>query len=134
MHGRCRDKSNQIRWVLTDSGSLVTCKEKQSVFGNRSAHSPAELVTFYRVPLESEGIPRIEHSIPHKFKQIAMNLIRARFCDKADRTGRFATACRSRGAVVVVYLLQGIGIWCLRIAAALGVSVRGPIQSENHSA
>src|SRR5262245_21240119 len=45
-HCRRDDERLAIRRILAKSGALITAKEKQFVFENRSAESSAELVAF----------------------------------------------------------------------------------------
>ncbi len=116
-----------------DSRSLIPRKEKQFVFEDRPANCPAELVTLDGISSHREGIPRVENSIPDKFKHIAMKIIRTGFCNEADRTRGFADGCGRCSAGLDFELLQRIRERRGHIPIPLGVHVKRSVQRETHS-
>ena len=108
---------------------MVTAEEKQLILHYRAAQRSAELVAFDAVALGCERISGIEGAVPHKLKQVAMNIIRARFRDQADRTGRFHTGLDARRAGLHLELLQRIGKRHGHVSVVVRIVVISTIQS-----
>ena len=68
--------------VIADDGVLESTEEKQLLFANRTSDHSAELIPLERVSNWGVITPCIKIAIPHKFKRVAMELIRARLCNR----------------------------------------------------
>ena len=91
---RCRrNERNSVGWILANRRALVSAEEKQFVLHDRPADRSTELVALDRVALRCKGVPRIEHSIAHELKQIAVKLVRSGLCYQADRPEDFTPFC-----------------------------------------
>src|SRR5437588_168367 len=66
---------------------LEPTEEEQFVFDDRPANDSAELVALQAVPLRRKWITGVEDSVPDKFKQAAMKLVRARLRHDVHRAG-----------------------------------------------
>src|SRR5207244_10041545 len=70
--------SNIIR-IRADLGALKSTKEKEPVLEDWSACGAAVLIALQCAALSRKVIPGIEQVVTHKFKQIAVEVISARF-------------------------------------------------------
>src|SRR5262249_25973234 len=107
--------------------TLITGEEKQPVLHNRSTYSSAELIALYGVAPGSEWIPGIKNSVPHKLKQIAMEIVGAGFRHYADVAGGFHPALGTRSAGLDLEFLQRIRKWQRHVATALHIHMGGAI-------
>src|SRR5262245_11664497 len=80
-HGRRGNVGNILRRLGTLNCALISTEEEKLVLYDCAADNSAELISLQRVALRREEISRIEDSIAHKLECIAVELIRARFCD-----------------------------------------------------
>src|SRR5205823_232493 len=88
----------------------------------------AELIAFDRVALRCEWVPRVEHSVSHKLKQIAVKLVRAGFRYQAHGTRRLHAALSGGGSGLYFELLQGIRKRQGHVPIVEWIVVIGPVQ------
>src|SRR5262249_34240468 len=80
-HGRAGNVGDILRRFGALNGALVSSKEKKLVLYYGPADDSAELVSLQRVALWRKEIARVENSIPHEFKRVAVELVRAGLSD-----------------------------------------------------
>src|SRR5690348_918649 len=55
--------------------ALIGAKKEQSVWNNGAANCAAKLITFQAISRQRKRIARIEHLVPNKFKQAAVQFV-----------------------------------------------------------
>ena len=96
----------------------MSTKEKKLVPDDRPANDAAKLVALQAVSLARKRIARIEDSVAHKFKQVAVEAVGARLRHAVDSARGMLSILGRHGAGFYFELLQGIRKrqWKVRIA------------------
>src|SRR4030095_6687458 len=133
IHRSRRDKRNQVRWILSESRSLITPEKEQFVLYDGPAGRSTELVALDRVASGSKEVPRVEFSITNEFEKITMKFIRTGLSNEANGPCRFGATRCSPGARLDFKFLKSIREWCGHVPIALWIVVKRAVQSETHS-
>src|SRR5262249_35086280 len=127
-HGRGRHIRKYFRWSAACFRSLKTSKEEKLVLHYRSADRAAVLIALQGVSCRRKRIPRIEDSISHKFKKVAVKFVRSGFRHEADFAGGLSTLLRSGRAGLDLEFLHCIRKWHRQVGTLEGVVVVGAIE------
>ena len=137
-HRRGRNKSNNVVRILPDHCALIATEEKYFVRDNRPAKRAAELIAFNRVAGQGERIPRVEFAVPYKLEQIAVKIVRPRFRNQANRTGRFHPVLRACSSGLHLKFLEcvrkGHGHISVRVRIEVSSAIKRVIQPGGQSA
>ena len=63
-------------WFGTLNGALISAKEEKLVLHDGAAECAPELISLQRVALRRKEVSSVEDPIPHKFKRIAVEIVR----------------------------------------------------------
>src|SRR5207237_447408 len=85
-HGRVRHISKYLGWSAPCFRSLESSEYEELVLHNRSADRAAVLIALQTIAAGRKRIPRVEDSIPHKFKEVSMEGVGSGFRHQADFT------------------------------------------------
>ena len=87
-HALRRNETRSIRRIRARAGSLVSGKEEKFARDDGTTDSASELIALQRIPPERICIPRVHIAVSEKFKEIAVECIRAGFNDGTDSPRR----------------------------------------------
>ena len=91
------------------------------------------MIAFQRAVRRREIIARVEQIVAHKFKQVAVQIVRAGLGDRADRTPRGPTILRGEAAGLHFEFLQRVREWKRKVQIVKRICMEGPIQVVGHS-
>ena len=107
---------------------MVAAEEKGLVPDDRSTNDAAKLIAFQLVTAQSACVASVENSVSHEFKQVAMELVRARLRHQVDLTTGMVAVLSREAAGFHFKLCQSIGKWQRQVQVVEGIIVSPAVE------